>query len=70
MSTRAYKLPISLFSAEARLCVTHESYLLSSSDETFLAYVFSAVVPVLGVVHLFIGTMIFSSLLFIGINDT
>lgn len=40
------------------------------SDETFIVCVLSAVPPLLGVVHLAVGTMIFSSLLFVGVNDT
>lgn len=56
--------------AETRLCVTRERYQFLSSDETFLAYILSAVLPALCVVHLFLGTMIFSSLLFVGVNDT
>lgn len=69
-STRTCTSLIHLIIAETRLCAIRERCKYSVGDETFLACVLSALLPVLVVVHLFIGTMIFSSLLFIGVNDT
>jgi hypothetical protein len=66
----AHKLPLSLFIAETQVCATRERSELLSDDETFLACVVSAVLQVLVVVHLFVGTIFFSSLLFIGVDDT
>ena len=67
---KAYKSLIRLFIFETRLCVMRERYHISYDNKTFLGYVLDAALPVLVVVHLFVGTMIFSSLLFIAVSDT
>lgn len=69
-SSRAYDLAIRLFTAETRLCVTRERPEIVPGDKIFLGRIFDVVLPVLIVVHLFLGSMIFSSLLFIGVRDT
>ena len=63
-------MPFNLFLAETKLCATRDRCRFPSDDDTFLAYVLNALLPVLPVLHLFVGTMVFSSLLFIGVNDT
>ncbi|KAF7512712.1 hypothetical protein GJ744_000279 [Endocarpon pusillum] len=63
-----YITAIRLITAETRLCALREGHNFSG-NETFLAAVLGVVLSVLLVVHLFMGTMIFSSLLFIGVND-
>ncbi|KAF7502923.1 hypothetical protein GJ744_004828 [Endocarpon pusillum] len=67
---KVHKLLIRLFIFETRLCVMRERYDISFDTETFLGHVLNAALPVLVVVHLFLGTMIFSSLLFIAVSDT
>lgn len=66
---RYYNLPFRLLTAETRLCVARTDYEFPSGETTFLIYILDSLLPVLGVAHLFLGTMVFSSLLFIGVDD-
>ncbi|ERF72981.1 hypothetical protein EPUS_05062 [Endocarpon pusillum Z07020] len=68
-SKATYSTAIRLITAKTRLCALREGHDFSSGNETCLAAVLGVVLSVFSVVHLFMGTMIFSSLLFIGVND-
>ena len=56
--------------AETQLCIDRRAYQASPRDDAFSTYFLTAILQALGIVHIFLGTMIFSSLLFIAVNDT
>ncbi|MCJ1232179.1 hypothetical protein MMC14_000128 [Varicellaria rhodocarpa] len=55
---------------ETKVCTTEMKYdFLAPKAETYVIYILSTLLPIVNLVHIMFGTLVFSSLLFIGVTD-
>ncbi|MCJ1376726.1 hypothetical protein MMC20_007971 [Loxospora ochrophaea] len=65
-----YQKFVGSFVAKSSFDALEQKYSLIEQEEPWIIYYMSICLPILSLMHLGLGTMIFSSPLFIGVNDT